>query len=593
MKKIFVFGLLFTFLISTLYAHGEGVHQHMVREAYKLLKYSIGQDIREMMDHVGYNQEGNGQFNPGNLMVIGAYQEDHSDATNESYGFSGWLVSNTHFWEPDQGDNSTFYYLGNNYSNAYQKARKYIYGGYELRVPYPENGIIEAYTAPPNLFQFYKDGVIYYKGYYNILGQFIPRNRWHIASITFRNKVVWEIFGRICHLLGDMTVPAHVHNDPHPPTDLDTYESWMDNPSIYNQWTYQSAIVDGGLINPSQSSNPLKHLFYPTAQITGFFNTFDVDGNNVCGNNDSFSMYPGLSAKITELTNFYGGIAPTKNYAVALEYCANQTFTYGIRAMAGLLYWFAKECNLLPQPLVNVYLMGDFILYAGGIGDWYVRLDNGINPFAYSWQIMYLDGVGYLQTFESIKKEKEKKDKDKKKDGEVIIDAAPSNEWVPVGTNSPYFSKPHNPYDLRDFKLRCVVTDGSNTTKTSNEFYVDVVSYPPEFSIGLNGDNQGNLLLLEKEIEEVSISNSYTLNQNYPNPFNPTTRISYSVPEAGFVSVKVFDILGREVSNLVNEQKQVGNYEIEFDASGLPSGTYIYKIDSGKYQTIKKMLLVK
>ena len=55
MKKIFVFGLLFTFLISTLYAHGEGVHQHMVREAYKLLKYYIGQDIREMMDHVGYN----------------------------------------------------------------------------------------------------------------------------------------------------------------------------------------------------------------------------------------------------------------------------------------------------------------------------------------------------------------------------------------------------------------------------------------------------------------------------------------------------------------------------------------------------------
>ena len=86
MKKIIGLISLLSFISSqTIYGHGEGVHQHMVREAYKLLKYFVGQDIREMKDHVGYNEEGNGQFNPGGLIVIGAYQEDHSDASNEGF----------------------------------------------------------------------------------------------------------------------------------------------------------------------------------------------------------------------------------------------------------------------------------------------------------------------------------------------------------------------------------------------------------------------------------------------------------------------------------------------------------------------------
>jgi len=113
MKKNIWTMLLTIMSFSTIFAHGTLVHQHMVREAYKLLKYFVGQDIREMKDHVGYNQEGNGQFNPGGLLVIGAYQEDNSDATNEGYGFGGWLVTNTHFWDPDLGDNSTFSFAGN------------------------------------------------------------------------------------------------------------------------------------------------------------------------------------------------------------------------------------------------------------------------------------------------------------------------------------------------------------------------------------------------------------------------------------------------------------------------------------------------
>ncbi|OGU77432.1 MAG: hypothetical protein A2V93_09610 [Ignavibacteria bacterium RBG_16_34_14] len=85
----------------------------------------------------------------------------------------------------------------------------------------------------------------------------------------------------------------------------------------------------------------------------------------------------------------------------------------------------------------------------------------------------------------------------------------------------------------------------------------------------------------------------YELSQNYPNPFNPITTISYHVPVKSFVSLKVYDILGREIQTLVNEEKNAGKYEIRFDASLLTSGVYFYKIRSEKYSDVKKMLLVK
>lgn len=85
----------------------------------------------------------------------------------------------------------------------------------------------------------------------------------------------------------------------------------------------------------------------------------------------------------------------------------------------------------------------------------------------------------------------------------------------------------------------------------------------------------------------------YMLLNNYPNPFNPSTVISYQLPVAGFVSLKVFDILGNEMATLVNEQKPAGYYEIEFNASDLPSGVYMYRIQAGDFVETKKMLLLK
>ncbi|MCG6914330.1 T9SS type A sorting domain-containing protein, partial [bacterium BMS3Abin03] len=99
----------------------------------------------------------------------------------------------------------------------------------------------------------------------------------------------------------------------------------------------------------------------------------------------------------------------------------------------------------------------------------------------------------------------------------------------------------------------------------------------------------------KKEIRYQGLSavESYDLAQNYPNPFNPSTTIKYQLPEDGMVTLKIYDILGREIKTLVNEQKSIGRYEVKFDASDLATGVYIYRLKVNDFVSVKKMVLVK
>ncbi|NCS89199.1 MAG: T9SS type A sorting domain-containing protein, partial [Ignavibacteria bacterium] len=89
------------------------------------------------------------------------------------------------------------------------------------------------------------------------------------------------------------------------------------------------------------------------------------------------------------------------------------------------------------------------------------------------------------------------------------------------------------------------------------------------------------------------VPDNFALNQNYPNPFNPTTTINYSIAETAPVTLKIYDVTGREVSVLVDEVKQPGRYEITFDASSLASGVYFYKLNAGSFSSVKKLSVLK
>lgn len=98
---------------------------------------------------------------------------------------------------------------------------------------------------------------------------------------------------------------------------------------------------------------------------------------------------------------------------------------------------------------------------------------------------------------------------------------------------------------------------------------------------------------MDVEQNKESHPKSFRLFQNYPNPFNPTTTIRFTLPVSGFTTLKVFDILGREVAMLVNEEKSVGEHLMQWNGAGTPSGIYFYRLQSGNYSATKKLLLLK
>ena len=93
--------------------------------------------------------------------------------------------------------------------------------------------------------------------------------------------------------------------------------------------------------------------------------------------------------------------------------------------------------------------------------------------------------------------------------------------------------------------------------------------------------------------EEESVPAEFYLSQNYPNPFNPITNFEFRISDFGFVSLKVYDLLGREVAVLIDEEKSAGEYEVEFNGEGLSSGMYFYTLKAGNFTDTKKMILLK
>jgi hypothetical protein len=116
-----------------------------------------------------------------------------------------------------------------------------------------------------------------------------------------------------------------------------------------------------------------------------------------------------------------------------------------------------------------------------------------------------------------------------------------------------------------------------------------------------NGTMLANMQLAQQKYNIITaiksntnnIPANYSLNQNYPNPFNPSTKISYQLPKSGYVTLKVYNALGKEVASLVNEEKQAGKFSVDFSALGLSSGIYFYSIHSGSYFATRKMILLK
>jgi photosystem II stability/assembly factor-like uncharacterized protein len=143
-------------------------------------------------------------------------------------------------------------------------------------------------------------------------------------------------------------------------------------------------------------------------------------------------------------------------------------------------------------------------------------------------------------------------------------------------------------------KINFVQGNGT-TNKNKNYSYEDKNITSGKYSYRLKQiDFNGNYEYFELTNEvEIGIPKKFNLSQNYPNPFNPSTKINYELPITNYVSIKVYDLTGKEIAQLVNENKQAGFYTVEFNAGNLASGMYFYRIQAGDFSAVKKMILVK
>jgi hypothetical protein len=176
-----------------------------------------------------------------------------------------------------------------------------------------------------------------------------------------------------------------------------------------------------------------------------------------------------------------------------------------------------------------------------------------------------------------------------------------SIEFDKFSASFKYLSSDFNNYftenDESNMLVDCFGVNGTKTPYNSNVESRDTLNNVITVdNVTILGDftNAKNLLIADNHTAAVNnTAKEFKLSQNYPNPFNPSTKIDYTVPFSSKISIKIFDMTGREISTLVNETKEAGSYTVNFNASSLSSGVYFYKLSAGSFEQTMKMVLVK
>jgi hypothetical protein len=179
-------------------------------------------------------------------------------------------------------------------------------------------------------------------------------------------------------------------------------------------------------------------------------------------------------------------------------------------------------------------------------------------------------------------------------------------EWIdydPSGSEWVYNEKWTQSYDEKDNWVEWIdyYWDDSwinylkdNATYDENNNLTEVIEQEWNGLVWIDSYKYINSYSSSTDVNEtLETATDYNLSNNYPNPFNPSTKIEFRTAESGFVSLKVYDVLGKSIAILVNEIKPAGKYQVNFDARNLPSGVYFYKLESGNFVETRKMLLMK
>jgi hypothetical protein len=372
------------------HSHTQELHRHSTREAFKLLRMSFPGTLGEMESYVGTTET----VDPTGLdkswgaltIVSGSWIEDEYDVVyyygtgrrpdfeqdipDFFYDVAGAFyderkafTSVTHFWDADGGpDRKTFlsdtidsFYWSFFCENSLQKMRKYVNGDYPYRwrytgprrwdgCPIGEIAFAHDFQMRPLIDMYFGAGPIAAVRFQHVhTGKWFETNCPRFVGMV--GGYLYEILGRMCHLLEDMSVPAHVHRNAHACEHGQYCDYYERNELRYHRWSAEEVYANGGrFINPYQRGveDPLFFLMYFMNQITDHYASGKTHGDD---NYDP--TFPYLSDIIPTLG------PPTRTWEINDGNCRamhDVLLPYAIRATAGLLYWFAVETGQLPMP---------------------------------------------------------------------------------------------------------------------------------------------------------------------------------------------------------------------------------------------------
>ncbi|MBK8945433.1 MAG: T9SS type A sorting domain-containing protein [Ignavibacteriae bacterium] len=407
-----IFFIILLFNISN-FGHSQRTHQYAVREAYKLLEKHYRGSVPDIKNNLGNTQTGNfnGHFPLDNgtpwtdgKIVAGAFREDEEDVIyhiGESIGDVSryaW-ASVSHFWNADDGPNAltnlSFLAGSDPKPNAYQKIMTYATSGNGIyimvlcRLPGKVWGTANLYIKYNSLPDLYKNRNLYItRAEYLGQGSTNYNPALKLENSYFSNGVLqdliniisWEVLGRMTHLIADMSVPAHVHNDDH--AGGDGYEDYMGHgvddplPSATTYWDANRVFnAFGNIMNPYVSyEGPLYHLMYTVNQLADHFASNDANGDDTFDHNNN------------ELEQYYPyGIGPTTkaqvNQGSTTNYnnIRNATFPHSIRAIAGLFHWFVTESNL--QIITPSYVINPTVRNVGTVYGGYAQIPGSFSIY--------------------------------------------------------------------------------------------------------------------------------------------------------------------------------------------------------------------
>ncbi len=390
--------LLLNFVPQTLRAHKEYVHQYLAVEAYKLLLLRYpGLASSGLATHIG--SQGGGcdgfQFTAGTV-TAGAYREDCEDPVFHYGDVAGPLdnayFSASHFWNADAGDLSTIEICDvgcGHYQNAYQKTLRYllpgVHGRWTAKLAWPA-GLSHFYLQAggtgsifhygmigfeyDSLVQFYRDGRCTISGYLDGNGEWVTAAARPdilplriVAPNNVRDRIAWEVIGRITHLLGDMGVPAHAHNDIHPPfwwnnEPADIFEEEMGR--AYTGWDHTDAAEQGDYLDALEAAGAgveraAHYLLYTTNQVADRFPSNDVNGDGLYE-----TQWGGVDYSVLNIIDEIGTDPSARN--VFHREAGDYAFVFSIRAIAGLFHWFASGTGILGTMTVGADFDGATIL---------------------------------------------------------------------------------------------------------------------------------------------------------------------------------------------------------------------------------------